>query len=127
MARYASKTSVPVSRSKQAIEDLLVKGGATEYVCGFTPMGSAIMFTIEGVRVRIFVPLEDDAQEERRRWRAALLILKAKLEVIQSGDSTVGREFMADVMLPGGGTLGERMLPELADALNGKPMPRLLP
>ncbi len=124
---YAEKTKVPVSRSRTHIEELLVKHGATEYICGFTQGGSAIVFTIEGCRIRHTIPHVDDPQEERRRWRAALLILKAKLELIEQGDSTVGDEFMAGILLPGGRTVGEVLMPQVAEALEGGQMPRLLP
>ena len=127
MTRYAARTQVPVSRSRAEIEALLLKHGATEFVCGFSTGGSAVVFTIEGMRVRIHIPIVQSAQEERRRWRAALLILKAKLELIADEGSTLQREFLADIMLPKGGTVGEYLEPQLAKALGGGQMPRLLP
>ena len=42
------------------------------------------------------------AQRERERWRAILLLIKSKLEIVRIGLSSVEREFMADLVLPGG-------------------------
>lgn len=66
-------------------------------------------------------------QIERQRWRALLLVTKAKLELIEQGLSSLEREFLADLVLPGGGTVSEMALPAIAEAyLTGK-MPPLLP
>ena len=62
----------------------------------------------------------------RSTWRALLLVIKAKLEACAVGISTVEREFMADVVLPGGQTLGEWVRPQLASAYEGRPLPPLL-
>jgi hypothetical protein len=56
------------------------------------------------------------AAEERRRWRAQLLLVKAKLEMIATGDSTVEREFLADMLMPNGKTVGSQALPALAES-----------
>lgn len=63
--------------------------------------------------------------ELRRRWRALILITKAKLELIEHGDSTIAREFMADTVLPSDETVGEVMLPRIAKALADHTMPPL--
>jgi len=65
--------------------------------------------------------------EHRRRWRALHLIIKAKLEIVASGDSSFDREFLADIMLPDGGTVGGHMLPQVAEAYASGKMPKLLP
>jgi hypothetical protein len=43
----------------------------------------------------------------RERWRAVVLTIKAKLELVRIGLSTVEREFMADMLLPDGSTVGK--------------------
>jgi hypothetical protein len=55
----------------------------------------------------------ESAQEERQRWRALLLITRAKLEMIADGMSTVDREFLASIMLSDGRTVEERLVPDL--------------
>jgi hypothetical protein len=43
----------------------------------------------------------------RASWRALLLVIRAKLEAVEVGISSIEREFMADVLLPSGETVGE--------------------
>ncbi len=62
--------------------------------------------------------------ELRRLWRALALVIRAKLEAVESGISTLDREFMADVVTRDGRTLGEAILPHLAEGLDPS---RLLP
>ena len=45
------------------------------------------------------------AAEWRRRWRANVLLLKAKLEFIDSGDTTLERELLPYRLLAGGQTV----------------------
>ena len=45
--------------------------------------------------------------EWRRRWRANVLLLKAKLEFIDSGDTTLERELMPYMLTAGGQTMAE--------------------
>ena len=59
-------------------------------------------------------------QEKRRRWRALLLVVKAKLEAVQSGISTLEREFFSDIVLPNGRTLSEAIIPMLGDLRSGR-------
>ena len=58
--------------------------------------------------------------ERRRRWRALLLIIKAKLEAVETGISTLEREFLADVVLPNGKVLGDWAVPMLSAIQNGR-------
>lgn len=64
-------------------------------------------------------------QASRSRWRALVLLVKSKLELVRIGASTVEREFLADLVLPGGETLGSRIDTEIHAILKGAP-PRLL-
>ena len=54
-------------------------------------------------------------------------MLKAKLEAVEAGITTIEQEFLADMVLPGDGTVGEVLLPRLDEALNTGRMPNLLP
>lgn len=149
MARYAEKTKVPVERSKAEIEKVLRKHDATGLLMAWdeTRGVSVVQFRIADrmVRLRVTEPDPGDfqlteagwersdaairdavAKENRRRWRALLLITKAKLELIESGESTVEREFMPDLLLPDGTTLEERITPKLAAAYDSGKMPRAL-
>lgn len=65
-------------------------------------------------------------QVARERWRALLLITKAKLEIVALGLSTVEREFLADLFLPDGRTLHEVLAPQIAASYLDGRMPPLL-
>ncbi len=60
----------------------------------------------------------------RQRWRAVVLVLKAKLEAVASGISTLEAEFLANVVLVNGLTVGQALLPRLSEAVSSG---RLLP
>ena len=66
------------------------------------------------------------AGEERRSWRALLLIVKAKLEMIANGGSSAEREFLADMLLPNGETVATAILPGIAKSYASGEMPRRL-
>lgn len=59
-------------------------------------------------------------QSQRQRWRALLLITKAKLEAIADGFSTVEHEFLADLVLPSGRRVEDEITSPLAVALEGQ-------
>ena len=62
-------------------------------------------------------------QAQRSRWRALLLVIKAKLEAIDAGIATFEDEFLAYTMLPGGETVGEWIAPQLDDVYATGVMP----
>jgi len=62
----------------------------------------------------------------RVRWRGVVLLLKGKLEIVRLGISTVEREFMADLVLPNGRTLGLELAGKLAELAKGEAPGRLL-
>ena len=43
----------------------------------------------------------------RASWRALLLLIRAKLESVQAGITTIEEQFMSDVLLPSGETVGQ--------------------
>ena len=59
--------------------------------------------------------------------RALYLIVKAKMEAVEAGISTVEREFLYDIVLPDGRTAGEWLAPQIEAAYNSGDMPALLP
>jgi hypothetical protein len=149
--RFAEGTEVTVDRSRAELEALLDKHGATEVLVHRGAQRSTLIYRLGGRMIRQVVTYPDAAAYERvdpknkwsakrkpeavkrmqeaewrRRWRAQLLILKAKLELIASGESTVDREFLADTMLPNGETVAEAMLPRIAQAYETGEMPPLM-
>lgn len=65
-------------------------------------------------------------QSCRARWRAVLLLVKAKLETIRMGASTPEREFLADLVLPSGETVHNAMADNIHRALAAGKMPTLM-
>ena len=64
-------------------------------------------------------------QRCRERWRAVVLMLKAKLELVRIGVSTVEKEFMSDLVIRGR-TVGQMLEEQMEQLLQGE-APRLLP
>ena len=151
MPRYAESTHVPSDRSRSEIERTLRRYGATAFAYGWQEGAAQLMFEMANRRIRFTLPLPDpDAdefrltpsgkyertakgQEEayeqavRQRWRALALVIKAKLEAVEAGISTVEDEFLSHVALPAGGTVGEWMKPRLDEVYATGQMPALLP
>jgi hypothetical protein len=152
MGTYAKNTQVSVDRSRAEIERILSRYGAVGFVSGWqrNPSIAVIGFQIDGRMVKIQLPLPDANAKEfqrtetgrprarataekaweqscRQRWRALCLIVKAKLEAVDAGISTIEREFLADVVLPDGTTLGEWVAPQMDAIVRDRAMPPLLP
>lgn len=137
MARYAESTTVPADKSRAEIERTLQRYGADMFMYGWETDRAAIMFRAHGRHVRLVLPLPPRAdfetykrgynthrrtdaaaekaweQATRQRWRALALVIKAKLEAVESGISTFEREFMADTLLSDGRTVSDFMEPQL--------------
>ena len=148
---YAEKTSVPVAKSKADIEEMIQRAGAGQFVSGYRDNMAVIGFSLSDRQIRFVLPLPDKQEEKfwytperrnkrseeqayaaweqacRSRWRALYLIIKAKLEAVESGISTVEREFFYDVVLPDGKTIGEWMAPQLEMVYQTGNMPSILP
>lgn len=150
MAKYAKETIVSVAKSKTEIEATLKRYGATQFIYGWSEEDHQMMiaFEIDNRKIRLLVPLpnKDDVrytpagrwrkesqidkaleQALKQRWRAVALLIKAKLEAVESGISTVVSEFLANTMLPSGTTVGEWMAPQIEAAYESGTMPPLLP
>lgn len=157
MPKYAENTQVTSDRSRAEIERTLRRYGATAFAYAWDDDhgAAAVMFKISSRQVRLQLPLPDRTSEEftlsrhkdrwrrqpvsadqaqerweqacRQRWRALALVIKAKLEAVEAGISTVETEFLANVMLPNGSTVGEWAGPQLALAYERGQMPALMP
>ena len=143
---YAEGTGVPVEKSKAEIERLLTRYGADQFVSGWSQNEARIQFRASGRMVRFTLVMPDptnkeftrhprykwqerskDAakkaydQEVRRRWRAVALVVKAKLEAVNTGITTFEEEFMAHIVMPDGKTVGQHAAPMIEAAyLSGK-------
>ncbi len=134
--RYAEKTKVPANQTRSEIEQLLTKHGASGFMFGTTGGKSLVLFEMRERRLRFIVPMpelnksrsneREVASETRRRWRALLLVLKAKLEAVVSEIVMFDEEFLAHIMVDGKTTVGDHMIPQMKDALAGGKLPNLL-
>lgn len=151
MTRYAENTSVPADRSRAEIDRVLSKYGASGFGYSWerrevairpVPMYgpkteqrdfAAVVFQFKERRVRLDVPMPTAREagtaqraeaRTRQRWRALLLVIKAKLEAVESGISTLEQEFLANIVTESGRTIGEVLVPRLSEAMAAG---RLLP
>lgn len=149
MSRFASDTSVSVDRSKAEIEKLLSRYGASKFASGWDGDEAHLGFTIANRTIAVKLPLPDRESQEftmtpggrrkrhpddaakaweqacRSRWRALLLVIKAKLEAAAVGITTIEDEFMAWTVLPGarGRTLGDALRARIDESVaSGKPL-----
>lgn len=127
MSRYAERTKVPIERSRDEIERVLKRYGADQFMYGWRDGAALIAFRAQGRQIRFVLPTPDDPQEARQRWRALVLVIKAKLEAVESGIVTFEDEFLAHIVLPDGQRVGEWLEPRLALAYESGKMPPLLP
>lgn len=150
--QFAEGTTVSVEKSRAELEKLIVRHGATQFASGWYGNSAMVGFVIGGRGVRFVLQLPDKSdkryamtparrfmrkpedrtkaweQDCRSRWRALVLVIKAKLEAVQVGISTIEDEFLAWTVLPGGDgrTVGEQLRPQLAAAMESGQAPRLL-
>src|SRR5215472_1931263 len=66
-------------------------------------------------------------QAYRQRWRALALVIKAKLEAVESGITSLEDEFLAHIMMPDGKTVADHVRPRIAIAYEQGNMTPLLP
>lgn len=147
---YADKTTVSTEKSRAEIERTLQRYQADQFMYGWDADRAVIGFRMAGRQIRFLLPMpnktdrefthtptgkkrtEDGAYKEweqacRQKWRALSLVIKAKLEAVESGIAIFEDEFMANIVLPNGGTVSEFMLPQIATAYETGDMPKLLP
>lgn len=146
---YASNTSVPVERSRAEIEKLLNSHKCSKFMAGVDHEAhrATVQFQAHNriVKFEIELPNPNDAkfkkmknrwaernasgiaklveQEERTKWRALLLVVKAKLEAVESGIATFEDEFLAHVLLPNQQTVAEYIGPTVAQIYETGRMP----
>lgn len=149
--RYAENTSVSSEASRSEIERTLQRYGASSFGYGWEDDIALIAFKLSGRSIKFVLRMpdrnsrqfthtpvrdlpryKDDAQAEwekacRQRWRALALVVKAKLEAVEAGITTVENEFLSATMLPSGETIGEWVGPQVDEVYRTGGMPSLLP
>ena len=148
MAQYAERTQVSSDKSRADIEKTLTRYGASGFMYGWSNDTAHVAFEMSGRRVmfRLVLPARaefantetgrsrsaasaESAYEQavRQRWRALALVIKAKLEAVESGITVFEEEFMAHIVLPDGKTVGTHLLPKIEEAYQTGKLPPLLP
>jgi len=146
---YAEGTSVPVEKTVGEICGLIKKAGAVRIGQMDDPDAFAIQFFMRErmLRFRVAMPTLEQMpttdgrgsyatkewrvkrrdQAQRQRARALLLVIKAKLESIESGVETFDEAFLANIVMSDGATVFERVnAPIQLEYGSGKSMPMLL-
>src|SRR5512142_1507813 len=128
------------------LERVLLRYGAGQFAYASAPGQAAVAFSMKGRAVRFAIPLPDPQAKEfteippqnqwgstkkrapeaaarlheqavRQRWRAAVLVVKAKLEAVESGITTFEDEWLAYLVVPGERqTVGEMLKPQIDEA-----------
>lgn len=148
--KYAQTTSVSVDVSRNEIEKTLKRYGAKSFAYATQETKALIMFEYNGKRIRFILNLPDinerrfqktpsrgrqrtpEAQIKeweqacRQKWRALLLVIKAKLEAVESGISVFEEEFMANIILPNNQTVAEYMLPQIDNCYKNNTLPPMI-
>lgn len=117
---YAADTKVEIDKTRLEIERMIHKYGATGFAYFTRENGATIMFEARDRRIRFDMSLPPlgkggSDQPRRARWRALLLVIKAKLESVESGIETFEEAFLAHVVTPGGATVYQRVQEQLED------------
>ncbi|MEM9670860.1 MAG: hypothetical protein AAF950_18280 [Pseudomonadota bacterium] len=107
-------------------------------------------FTMNERAVRLSIPMPDRRSDEiaktpggenrseqaveaaydqavRQVWRAVLLIVKSKLEAIESGIVSFDEKFMPHIVMPDGKTMRETILQDMRRSLSEGSAPPMLP
>ena len=150
MTRFAEKTGVASANSRAEIERTLTRYGADGFMYGWADDSAVVAFRMRHRAIKFVLPMPDRKAREfthtpvydterttdkaqtayeqavRQRWRALALVIKAKLEAVESGITVFDDEFMAHIVLPDGKTVGQVMRPQIAIAYDSGKMPPLL-
>ncbi|WP_375382297.1 hypothetical protein [uncultured Sphingomonas sp.] len=149
MTKFAATTTVSSNASREEIERTLIRYGADQFMYGWQHDADMTAFRLGDRQIRFILPMPSKAERRfthhsrgertadaalkeweqavRQRWRALVLVIKAKLEAVESGISALEDEFLANIVLPDGGTAGAWMRPQIAEAYRIGAMPELLP
>lgn len=144
---YATTTSVDVDKSQGEIKRTVMKYGADRFGVMEDREGGYVMFEYQGLMIQMKVPLPDRNdfkkteqgrsrassvidkeydQALRQRWRALLLAIKAKLESVELGISSIEEEFMAFIKMPDGQSIGDHLIPQLQEIAKTGKMPKMI-
>lgn len=140
MSRYAEGTTVDLERSIGEIKRMLQRFGAGRFAYSESPNALQIAFDIgeRSILMRIDLPSPDEfrvtesgrqrtesatfsawQQETRRRARALVAVIRAKLVAITENVATLDEEFLPYIVIDGVRTIGEYLIPRLPELTSG--------
>jgi len=144
---YASKTEVSTEKSKAEIEAMVMKRGGDDYIAGVSGREAFVAFMLSDRRVLFKLQLPDKSEKRfthtehhrkprtsdnahaswdqacRSKWRALLLVIKAKLESIDAGIETFDEAFMPHIMTPDGRRFAEHAVPQIETSYRENTVP----
>lgn len=150
MGKYAQKTTVSTENSCVEIMRIVTRYGATGFGVDFVGGKSIIGFRMQGKFIRLALSMPDANSKEiqytpagryrpesqrksaleqamKQRWRVLALVVKAKLEAVESGITTIEQEFFGSLLLPNGKTVQEHVGPMVEHAYQTGVISALLP
>lgn len=140
MGKYAKRTVVSPEKTQQDIQRVLKRYEVDGVILGHLDNRAYVEFAIKKlvrvVRIFLTLPTRSEYYTEkqyeqgvRQAWRALYLVVKAKLESVESKIETFDEAFMPHIVMPGAGgqTIGQRLLPDFQKTLETGEMPKLLP
>ena len=150
---YAKGTKVSIGDTETQIKTMLRKAGADAIGIAEEVNRALVVFRLNDRNIKFVLPLpgrHDDRftmtrnryqqpvkraesvateawiQASRERWRQLHLCIKAKLESVEQNIETFDEAFLAHVQMPDGETIGEHVIPKMAQQLTGGPIRPLL-
>lgn len=148
MSTYAKQTTVSADRSLTEIRNTIRRYGASDFAFLERDDIAAISFVTGNRHVRFAITLPDATSREfthtptgqpraqstqrtehekavRQLWRALGLVIKAKLEAVESQIASFDEEFFAYLVLPNGQTVYEQVHEQVALSIDTGSAPRL--
>jgi hypothetical protein len=145
---YAENTEIAIEKSMSEIVAMIRRAGAERIAQVEEPGIIAIRFFLRdrmlqfrvglpvwtempewnGRRERLEQPKRTSmaAQRGKQRARALMLVIKAKLESVESGVETFEEAFLPNIVMPDGKTVGEHTLPTITQAYADGRQPTLM-
>lgn len=147
---YAENTEVSSDRSLAELTRTVRRYGADSFAYMTDNEKAIVGFTVHGRQVRFILPMPDPKERRfthspargtlrskeaaereyeqavRQRWRALNLVVKAKLEAVEAGIVSFDQEFGMHMVLPGGRSVFEEVMPAIEARYAGGPVKPLL-
>jgi hypothetical protein len=126
--KYAARTRVAPEKSRLEIEALVKRYGATGFGSSWQGEDVRLEFLCRARHIRFVMKEPQGEQAKRQKWRSLLLLVKAKLEAVDAKIESFDEAFLADIVMPDGKTVWERVREPIAlEYQSGKPASLMAP